>query len=192
MFTSLWRATPHHLKSARTPSFGPFSMARSVQSMAVTSPAHALHMNVQFFETAKGFMSQNCLFACSFDFKFIYSYTGWEGSATDAWIYEAAQVEGLVIPVGKYFLVTALPGRQGFRDSMKRSRLGCYTGSSVWGRVKGFQGSRWQRSGCQGVLGVQGGFQGSRRDFGRLLTKSSLGPNWSYESVYIQAVQSAW
>ena len=75
--------------------------------------------------------------------------------------------------------VTALPGRQGFRDSMKRSRLGCYTGSSVWGRVKGFQGSRWQRSECQGVQGVQGRFQGSRRDFGRLLTKSSLGLNWS-------------
>ena len=47
--------------------------------------------------------------------------------------------------------VTALPGHQGFRGSVKRSRLGCYTGSSVWGRVKGFQGSRWQRSGCQGV-----------------------------------------
>ena len=37
-------------------------------------------------------------------------------------------------------VVTALPGRRGFRDSVKRSRLGCYTGSSVWGRVKGFQG----------------------------------------------------
>ena len=42
----------------------------------------------------------------------------------------------------------------------------------------GFRSSRW-------VLG-------SRRDVGRLLTKSSLRPNWSYESVYIQAVQSAW
>ena len=49
--------------------------------------------------------------------------------------------------------VTALPGCQGFRDSVKRSRLGCHTGSSVWGRVKGVLGSRWQRSGCQGVQG---------------------------------------
>ena len=47
---------------------------------------------------------------------------------------------------------------QGFREFVKRSRLGCYTGSSVWGRVKEFQGSGWQRSGCQGFLRVQGGF----------------------------------
>ena len=32
----------------------------------------------------KGFVSQNCLFGCLFDLKFVYAYTGWEGSATDA------------------------------------------------------------------------------------------------------------
>ena len=36
--------------------------------------------------------------------------------------------------------IMALPGCQGFRDSVKRSQLGCYTGSSVWGRVKGVPG----------------------------------------------------
>ena len=75
---------------------------------------------------------------------------------------------------------------------MKRSRLGYYTGPSVWGRVKGVTGVKVAEVWVSGVQGVQGRFQGSRRDFGRLLTKSSLGLNWYYESVYIQAVQSAW
>jgi hypothetical protein len=66
------------------------------------------------FRNRKGFVSQNCLFACSFDLKFTYSYTGWEGSATDARIYEAAQAEGLVIPAGKYFFADAeFPARDG-------------------------------------------------------------------------------
>jgi len=35
----------------------------------------------------KGFVSQNCPFACNFFLKFVYALTGWEGSAPDAWIY---------------------------------------------------------------------------------------------------------
>src|ERR1700733_7480152 len=46
----------------------------------------------------KGFVSQNCLFACSFDLKFVFAYTGWEGSATDARVYEGALSDGLEIP----------------------------------------------------------------------------------------------
>ena len=55
----------------------------------------------------KGFLSQNCLFGCSFDLKFVYAYTGWEGSATDALIYESARLHGLDIPAGKYYLADA-------------------------------------------------------------------------------------
>jgi hypothetical protein len=55
----------------------------------------------------KGFVSQNCLFACSFDLRFVYSLTGWEGSATDAHVYEFAQSEDLYIPDGKYYLADA-------------------------------------------------------------------------------------
>jgi|SRR5882762_7815142 len=51
----------------------------------------------------KGFISQNCLFGCSFELKFVYSYTGWEGSATDACVYEDALLSGLHIPQGKYY-----------------------------------------------------------------------------------------
>lgn len=56
------------------------------------------------YRNRKGFLSQNCLFACSFDFKFIYVHTGWEGSATDARIYEDARSTDLNIPEGRYYL----------------------------------------------------------------------------------------
>jgi len=42
-------------------------------------------------QNRKGFVLQNCLFGCDFSLKFIYSLTGWEGSATDTWVYEDAQ-----------------------------------------------------------------------------------------------------
>jgi len=55
----------------------------------------------------KGFTSQNCLFACSFDFLFSYSLTGWEGSAADARVYESAIGLDLSIPDGWYLLADA-------------------------------------------------------------------------------------
>ena len=55
----------------------------------------------------KGFISQNCLFACDFDLNFVYSLCGWEGSATDARVYEAARAVDLHIPNGRYYLADA-------------------------------------------------------------------------------------
>jgi DDE superfamily endonuclease len=55
----------------------------------------------------KGFISQNCLFICDFSFQFCYAVTGWEGSATDAHIYEDACAYDLNIPAGKYYLADA-------------------------------------------------------------------------------------
>jgi len=51
--------------------------------------------------------SQNCLFTCSFDLKFVFAYTGWEGSVTDAQVYEGALLNGLDILKGKYYLADA-------------------------------------------------------------------------------------
>jgi hypothetical protein len=59
------------------------------------------------YRNRKGFMSQNCLFTCNFDLYFTYALTGWEGSATDARIYQDACTKGLQIPDGKYFLADA-------------------------------------------------------------------------------------
>jgi DDE superfamily endonuclease len=59
------------------------------------------------YRNRKGFVSQNCLFGCSFDLTFVYALTGWEGSATDARIYEKAESTDLHIPEGKYYLADA-------------------------------------------------------------------------------------
>jgi hypothetical protein len=59
------------------------------------------------YRNRKGFVSQNCLFGCSFGLQFVFTYTGWEGSATDAKVYENALLDGLDIPEGKYYLADA-------------------------------------------------------------------------------------
>lgn len=59
------------------------------------------------YRNRKGFISQNCLFACRFNLQFCYALTGWEGSATDARIWQDAINHGFVVPEGKYFLADA-------------------------------------------------------------------------------------
>lgn len=57
------------------------------------------------FRNRKGFVSQNCLFLCSFSMQFVFALTGWEGSATDARIWEeACHTGGLNVPQGRYYL----------------------------------------------------------------------------------------
>lgn len=55
----------------------------------------------------KGQLSQNCLFSCSFDMRFTYALTGWEGSASDARIWESALGTDLRIPPGTFLLADA-------------------------------------------------------------------------------------
>jgi hypothetical protein len=69
-----------------------------VSPPAIQRPSH---------RNRKGGISQNCLFGCSFDLQFVYAYTEWEGSATDARVYESAVEDGLDIPPGKYYLADA-------------------------------------------------------------------------------------
>ena len=53
------------------------------------------------FWNIKGYLSQNCLFCCSFDLLFTYALTGWEGLASDAQIYHnAIDKQDLKIPDG--------------------------------------------------------------------------------------------
>src|SRR6266702_200522 len=66
----------------------------------VTPPARA----AAAFRDRKGLLSQNCLFTCDFDLHFMYALTGWEGSASDAWVYDDALSQDLDIPEGKYLL----------------------------------------------------------------------------------------
>ena len=55
----------------------------------------------------KGYISQNCLFTCDFDFLFIYALTGWDGSTADAKLWHDAHTHDLEIPQGKYLLADA-------------------------------------------------------------------------------------
>jgi hypothetical protein len=55
----------------------------------------------------KGGVTQNCLAACDFDMKFIYIFSGWDGSTADATMFHDAQLTDLLVPHGKYFLADA-------------------------------------------------------------------------------------
>jgi hypothetical protein len=55
----------------------------------------------------KGLLTQNCLMACSFDLRFIYVLSGWEGSAADASVWQDARLSDFRIPPGRYYLADA-------------------------------------------------------------------------------------
>ena len=60
-----------------------------------------------WYRNRKGTISQNVLAACTFDMKFCYVHSGWEGSAADGRIFEDARQHDFVIPEGKYYLADA-------------------------------------------------------------------------------------
>ena len=66
--------------------------------------AHPPSFSHHLYHNRKGFVSQNCLFVCNFDLNFTFALTGWEGSATDARLWDVAHHDGLNIPPGKYLL----------------------------------------------------------------------------------------
>lgn len=55
----------------------------------------------------KGLLTQNCLMACSFDLRFTYICSRWEGSASDAAIYNDARQTDFPVIAGKYYLADA-------------------------------------------------------------------------------------
>ena len=59
------------------------------------------------YQNCKGFLSKNCLFACDFNFNFSYVLTGWEGSATDARVFQDVCQNDLEFPQQKYLLADA-------------------------------------------------------------------------------------
>lgn len=59
------------------------------------------------YRNRKGLVSQNVLAACSFEFKFVYILSGWEGSASDSLVYQDARATDFQIPEGKYYLADA-------------------------------------------------------------------------------------
>lgn len=69
-----------------------------------------------FRNSDNGLLTQNVLVACSFDLRFRYVLAGWEGSASDQQVLNAAltRPNNLQVPLGKYYIVDSkyenLPG----------------------------------------------------------------------------------
>jgi hypothetical protein len=59
------------------------------------------------YRNRKGGISQNVLAACTFDMRFCYILSGWEGSATDGRIFDDARQKDFAIPNGSYYLADA-------------------------------------------------------------------------------------
>lgn len=63
------------------------------------------------FRDRDGNLTQNVLAVCSFEMCFSYIMAGWEGSASDSFIFEKARSRDLVLPPGKYLIADAgFPG----------------------------------------------------------------------------------
>ena len=60
----------------------------------------------------KGVLTQNCLAACSFDLRFTYFLSGWEGSSHDSTLFYDARRVDFYIPSRRYYL-----GDAGFASS---------------------------------------------------------------------------
>ena len=60
----------------------------------------------------KGFLSQNCLFACNFNFFFTYSPCGWDSSVADGVLWRDALTNDIQVPLNRYLL-----GDAGFPSS---------------------------------------------------------------------------
>jgi hypothetical protein len=100
-------ADPTPLEIANNPKFYPYFAdvigALDGTHIACTPSA----VDRQNARNRKGFLSQNCLIACSFDLRFLYVLSGWEGSAADATVYSDARNVDFPIPVGKMYLADA-------------------------------------------------------------------------------------
>ena len=86
----------------------------------------------EIYHNWKGFISQNCSFACLFSLRFCYALTGWEGPATDAQLWDDAINSSFVVPEGKYYLADA-----GFPacDQLLLPYWGVHYHLAEWGRA---------------------------------------------------------
>ena len=80
----------------------------------------------------KGELSQNCLACVSFDMRFLYFLSGWEGSAADATMYSHSRLTDLHIPVGKFYLADA---GFGLCDTLLVPYRGVRYHLAEWGRA---------------------------------------------------------
>lgn len=57
-----------------------------------------------FMWDRKGYLSQNCLFACNFEFDFIHSLCRWDESVADSVLWRDVVENNIKVPISRYFL----------------------------------------------------------------------------------------
>ena len=78
-----------------------------------------------FMRNHKGYLSQNCLFTCNFNFNFIYSLCGWDGLVANSALWRDAIENDIEVPIGRYLLGDAfLVPYRGVRYYLKEWRQG--------------------------------------------------------------------
>jgi hypothetical protein len=55
----------------------------------------------------KGMITQNCLAICDFEMRFLYIFSGWEGSTSDSTMFHDARITDLPVLPRKYYLADA-------------------------------------------------------------------------------------
>lgn len=84
------------------------------------------------FRNRKGHLSQNVLAACTFDMRFSYILSGWEGSASDSQVFDNARRNDFGIPPGKFYLADGgFPGCDSLLVPYRKERYHL----NEWGRV---------------------------------------------------------
>ncbi|XP_024030749.1 putative nuclease HARBI1 [Morus notabilis] len=100
--------------------------------------------NPTAYRNRKGVNSQNIMAACSFDMKFTYILSGWEGSAHDARVLADAvgtpRFKFPHPPLGKYYLVDSAYANNDYFLALYRG--GTYHLADYRRRTGGFQGPR--------------------------------------------------
>jgi hypothetical protein len=99
--------TPLSSSIRNNPKFYPFfeNVIGAIDGTHINAHTSALERHIN--RDRKGGMTQNCLFGCDMDFRFVYGITGFEGSAADSSIYHHAHLMDFAIPQGKCYLADA-------------------------------------------------------------------------------------
>ena len=96
---------PEYIQSS--PKFSPFFNAAlgAIDGTHVNCSPSAEERSAS--RNRKGVLTQNCLAACSFDLRFTYMLSGWEGSTADSSLFHDARTVDFFVPPGRYYLADA-------------------------------------------------------------------------------------
>jgi DDE superfamily endonuclease len=124
--------TPPSLIIEKNPKFFPFFRDAIGAIDGTHINAHVTVEERQASRDRKGGVTQNCLAACDFEMRFVYIFSGWDGSAADSTMFHDARLTDLPIPHGKYFLADA-----GFQtcDALLIPYRGVRYHLAEWGRA---------------------------------------------------------